>query len=114
MLRPTTTQLVVSHPPILDLIIWPRMRDNFIKHGMKYCRTDVFGLLFCTLRIRDTPNSDFIVQEEGVEPYVDPEIIKKMSSPNEWVLLDKFWNTYPELVEGLDPDYWITSEPNSE
>jgi hypothetical protein len=88
------------------------MRDNFIKHGMKYCRGEVFGLLFCTNRIRDTPNADFVVRSGGAALQIDPHFLDQISNLDEWVLLDKFWIEYPELVEGLDPRKFMITEQN--
>ncbi|KIX03609.1 uncharacterized protein Z518_07162 [Rhinocladiella mackenziei CBS 650.93] len=101
--RPTTTQLFVPHAPVLDYIVWPQMRDNFIRHGMKYCRGEVLGLLFCTCRVRDSPNTDFVVRSGGGELQINPEFLERISDVEGWVLLRTFWTEYPELVVGLDP-----------
>jgi hypothetical protein len=95
---------------MFDYVVWPQMRDNFIRTGMKYCRSEVFGLLFCTCRIRDTPNSDFVTRTRGGDPEVDPKFIEKISTVEGWVLLDRFWTEYPELVDGMDVDKFKISE----
>lgn len=100
--RPTMLQLMQQHPPMYDYVVWPQMRDNFIKHGMKYCTAEVFGLLFCTCRIRGTINSHNFVCGGPDAPTVDPEFLARIWDVDGWVLLDKFWIEYPELVEGLD------------
>lgn len=102
MFRPTAIQLFVPHPPIFDYVVWPQLRDNFIVHGMKYCRAEVFGLLFCTCRVRNTRNTDYIVRSRGGDPQADPAFLEKIFSLDGWVLLEKFWNEYPELVVGMD------------
>lgn len=110
MLRPTTTQLLIPHAEGADYVIWPQMRENFIKHGKKYVDEAISGLLFCTWRIRGTPNVNFIVRGEDGEVEIDPDFLAKISTPEGWVLLERFWIEYPELVEGLDPDRFMISE----
>jgi hypothetical protein len=110
MFRPTTLQLLIPHPPLFDFVFWPQMRDNLIKYGMKYCTAHVFGLFFCTCRVRDTANTDIIAPNEGSDPKVDPNFLAKISTVDGWVLLDKFWAEYPELVEGMDPSKFQISE----
>lgn len=117
--HPTARQLFTPHAPIFDYVLWPQMRDNFVKHGTKYCREEVFGLLFCTCRVRDTPNSDFLIRntssgsggngEENVYQ-VDPAFAHRITQVENWVLLDKFWIEYPELVEGMDRESIMISE----
>jgi hypothetical protein len=87
------------------------MRDNLIEqYGTKSSRPEIFGLLFVTCRLRDTPNTDHLVRNPSTEPKIDPEFLEKVSDVNCWVLLDKFWNEYPELVRGLDPKTVMISE----
>jgi hypothetical protein len=81
-----------------------------IKMGVRNDRFEVLGLLFCSCRIRDTPNSTFIIRKPGADPYVDPQFLQKVCSTDGWVLIDKFWKAYPELVEGMDPDRFMISE----
>src|SRR2546429_3049453 len=102
MFRPTAPQLFIPHPPIIDYIPWPRMRDNLVKHWRKYDRIEAIGLFFCTSRVRDTPNSTFIIRDPGTEPYADPDFLRRASSDDGWALLEKFWTEYPEVVEGMD------------
>lgn len=109
-LHPTATQLFVPHPPIFDYVVWPQMRDNLIKHGLKYCRPEVFGLLFCTCRVRDTPNSDFLIRNGEANIQIDPFFLHRISNLDGMVLLDRFWNEYPELVEGMDPEKFMIRE----
>jgi hypothetical protein len=67
---------------------------------MKYCRGEVFGLLFCTCRIRDTPNADFVVRNGGADTQIDTDFLDRASNVDGRVLLDRFWTEYPELVDG--------------
>jgi hypothetical protein len=110
MLRLTPRQLFVPHAPIFDYIVWPQMRDNLIESGTKYCRPEVFGLLFVCCRIRNTPNADYVIHDGAGEPGIDPVLIAKLSDIENWVILDRFWNDYPELVKSLDPNKFMISE----
>ncbi|KIW02591.1 uncharacterized protein PV09_06041 [Verruconis gallopava] len=110
MLHPTNRQLCVPHAPIFDYIAWPTMRDNFIDSGMRYCRPEVFGLLFVTCRLRNTPNADYILRDVNNEAYIDPAFLAKVCDIDNWVLLDRFWTDYPDLVKGMDPAKHMISE----
>lgn len=68
---------------------------------MKYCRSEVFDLLFSSYRIQDPPA--FVVSRLGAIPQIDPDFLERISKIDGWALLDKFWTEYPELVKGLDP-----------
>jgi hypothetical protein len=100
----------MPHAPIFDFIAWPEVRDNFIQTGMKYCRPEVFGLLFVTCRLKDTPNADWVVRNGSEEPQIDPDFVSIFSNLDNWVLLDRFWRDYPDLVKGLDPAKYMISE----
>lgn len=110
MLHPTPRQLCIPHAPILDFVAWPTMRDNIISSGTKYCRPEVFGLLFVTCRLKNTPNADWIVRSADEEPRLDPSFVETFNNMENWVLLDRFWRDYPELVKGLDPHKFMISE----
>lgn len=86
------------------------MRDNMIAAGTKYCRPDVFGLLFVTCRLKATPNADWVIKNENEEPQVDPAFVELFSELDNWVLLDRFWNDYPELVKGMDHKFMISEQ----
>ena len=86
------------------------MRDNIISSGTKYCRPEVFGLLFVTCRLKNTPNADWIVRSADEEPRLDPSFVETFNNMENWVLLDRFWRDYPELVKGLDPHKFMISE----
>lgn len=103
-------QLQVPHPGTIDHIMWPQVRNNFIRLGTKFWRDEVFGLLFCTCRIRDTPGTDFSSINSGDNAFqIDLSFLERASNVEDWVLLKRFWDEYPELVEGLDAKtYMIT------
>jgi hypothetical protein len=108
--RPTTLQILVPHVPIVDYVIWPQMRDNFIKYGMKYCRPEVFELLSSSYRIRGTLALKFDLDVLNGDASPIPAFIERLSTVDGWVLLDKFWTAYPELVEGLEPRKFLILE----
>lgn len=85
------------------------MRDNFIRHGPKYWRGEVFGLLFVTCRIRGAPNTDFVVRDTNGGLYMDLECLRRASEVEAWALLELFWTEYPELVYGMDPAKFMIS-----
>jgi hypothetical protein len=84
-------QLFIPHAPMIDYIVWPQIHDNFIKHGMKYCGGEVFSLLFCTCRIRDSPNANFVVRNGGADTQIDPDFLDRASNVDGWTLLGRFW-----------------------
>jgi hypothetical protein len=106
--RPTLKQWSTPHPPAFDYVIWPEIRDNFIDYGMKYCRQDVFDLLCSCCQIRDPP--DFMVYRDGVASRMDPKYLQTIYSVEGWMLTEKFWTEYPELVQGLNPQKFMISE----
>ena len=109
-MRPTLMQYLVPHHPNLDYLLWPQIRDNFIKYESKYCQDEVFGLLACCVRIRWGFNRRFLVRYNGGEPELDPQFAKKFLSLDSWGILGKFWEVYPELVVGLDRDKCLIKE----
>jgi hypothetical protein len=103
MLRPTTLQLLVPHIPGMDYVIWPQIRDNMIKYAHTFNDEEVAGLLFCTWRIRSTPNVEPIQFDEQGQLQIDPDFLARISTVDGWLLLGRFWEQYPNLTEGLDP-----------
>jgi Domain of unknown function (DUF3425) len=104
-------QLQVPHPGTIDHIMWPQIRDNFLRLGPKYWRDEVFGLLFCTCRIRGTPDTDFSTIDSGDYAFqIDLSFMERASNAVDWVLLKRFWDEYPELVEDLDAETYMITE----
>lgn len=104
-------QLEVPHPGTIDHIMWPQVRDNFIRLGPSYWRDEVFGLLFCTCRIRDTPDTGFSTTDFGGNTFqIDLSFMERASHADNWVLLKRFWDEYPELVDGLDSEIYMITE----
>jgi hypothetical protein len=91
--------------------MWPQVRNNFIRLGRNYWRDEIFGLLFCTCRIRGTPITDFSSVNSGDKEFqIDLSFMERASNAEDWVLLKRFWDEYPELVEGLDADTYMITE----
>ncbi|QKX61359.1 uncharacterized protein TRUGW13939_08507 [Talaromyces rugulosus] len=110
-LKPTMMQLLFPHANLIDYIMWPQVRDNLIKHGSKYWQNEVFGLLFCTCRIRGTHNTNFPSFESEDEAFrIDVSLLERASNVHNWVILEAFWKEFPELVEGLDPKAFMITE----
>jgi hypothetical protein len=95
-------QLTREHDITYDLILWPEMRDNLIKHGVKYNSNEIWGLLSCTFRIRGCFNKDFICREEEGELHLKAEFYEQFINVENWGILERFWAKYPELVQNLD------------
>jgi len=83
------------------------MRDNLVKHGMKYCQSSLFEALFLSYRIRNSPKSDFDVLRAHLGRH--PDFLDHISMIDAWALLQTFWTSYPELVEGMDPRSFMVS-----
>ncbi|KAL2793954.1 hypothetical protein BJX66DRAFT_305161 [Aspergillus keveii] len=100
--RPTMLQLVQDHHLSFDLLPWPQMRDNFIRHRSEYDLKHVLGLFCCMFRIRGCSGSDFITRTNDGEPQAKDDFIRRTMDSSCWCLLEEFWIEYPELVENLD------------
>jgi hypothetical protein len=56
-------------------------KSNLIKHGSKYWQNEVFGLLFCTCRIRSTHNTHFPSFESEDEAFhIDVSLLERASN----------------------------------
>lgn len=41
---------------------------------------------------------------------IDLSFLERASNADDWVLLKRFWDEYPELVEGLDAETYMITE----
>ncbi|KAL4860492.1 hypothetical protein BDV12DRAFT_181508 [Aspergillus spectabilis] len=101
--RPTMLQLIQDHHLSFDLLPWPQIRDNFIRHRSEYDLEHVLGLFCCMFRIRGCSGSDFITRTNDGEPQAKDDFIRQIMDSSCWCLLEEFWIECPELVENLDP-----------
>ncbi|KAI5927510.1 hypothetical protein F4810DRAFT_267933 [Camillea tinctor] len=109
-MRPTTCQFFITHPVHIVAIIWPELRDQLILHWSKYNLESVFGLLSCTIRIRESFNGSFIKRENGGEPQVDEAFYQRFMHRDGWGILERFKAEYPDLMEGIDDKIMIREE----
>ncbi|KAH3957499.1 hypothetical protein HBI81_184210 [Parastagonospora nodorum] len=100
--RPTLLQLTEAHKVEFDFILWPRFRDNLIKHGAKFDLERLVGFLACTYRIRGCFNKEFICRVNDGDLQICPSFYEQISKIENWGILESFWHKYPDLVEGLD------------
>ncbi|KEQ68110.1 hypothetical protein M436DRAFT_29969, partial [Aureobasidium namibiae CBS 147.97] len=101
-LHPTTLQLSELHPSSADLVIWPVMRDNIIRYSATLDMAAVHSLFVCTCRLRGAFNAKFIKRTNNGDLELDTAFERIFLDVEKWGLLDKFWVTYPQLVEKLD------------
>ncbi|KAK9776783.1 putative BZIP domain-containing protein [Seiridium cardinale] len=109
-MRPTTCQLCLGHPAWLASIIWPCVRERLVLHYSEYNLEELFGLLSCTMRVRASFNGRFINRENDGEPQVDERFLERITQKSGWGILDKFWNEYPDLFQGVEPDILLREE----
>ncbi|KAI1491620.1 hypothetical protein F5X96DRAFT_460235 [Biscogniauxia mediterranea] len=109
-MRPTACQCLIEHPVHIIAILWPSLRDRLVLHWSKYSLESVFGLLSCTVRIRESFNGNFIKRENGGEPQVDEAFYERFIHEDGWGLLERFRTEYPELTEGIDDNIMIREE----
>jgi hypothetical protein len=106
-LVPTTRQLVEPHSFYIDSLPWPRMRDNAIRLGSKFIPKEVYSLLASTQRLsRQFRTINYGPGREGSCFIIDLVDRKTFNTyimhDGAWLLHEKFWKEYPELVDGLD------------
>ncbi|KAH6612172.1 hypothetical protein C7974DRAFT_92379 [Boeremia exigua] len=108
--RPTILQLVQHHHLTFDLLPWPQLRDNFIRHSRQHDLECVVGLFCCSLRIKNWRGMSFVYRKNDEDPQVSDDFLQKIQDVSQWTLLETFWNEYPDLVQGLHPEIMLRQD----
>lgn len=105
---PTPRQLVQRHDFPIDIIPWPRMRENIIRLGSQYDLEKVFSLLASTQRLsREFKTTNYVHRRDGGDFIIDERFETYIMHHGAWLLHEKFWKEYPELVNGLDANIML-------
>lgn len=84
------------------------MRENIIRLGSQYDLEKVFSLLASTQRLsREFKTTNYVHRRDGGEFIIDERFETYIMHHGAWVLHEKFWKEYPELVNGLDANIML-------
>jgi hypothetical protein len=103
-LRPLPEQYSIAHPACMDGFPIPAIRRNIILTQGQHSFPEIVGLFGCCLRVRWPWKERILVPGDDNVLRVRPEFLQTFMSRDGWALNDDFLKTYPDLVEGLDPD----------
>lgn len=103
-LRPIEDQLQMAHPAGLDIIPWPKIRQNLIHRWHLYCdkRDTFFGMLACCVKVRWPWGVDILERNAENELCIKQGFYKTFMSLDGWGLTPEFISQYPDLLEGMD------------
>ncbi|EER27167.1 hypothetical protein D8B26_005707 [Coccidioides posadasii str. Silveira] len=112
-ITPRVSQLVTPHPPWMDYLPWPRMRDRMIACHTDYDFSNWFIPYTTTLSINwPYSDSDALIAIPNSEEYViNPVFESHLRNLNNWSLGPAFAKHYPDLVDTcrIKTDPWDTS-----
>jgi hypothetical protein len=99
-LRPTPSQLIHTHPPWLDLFLWPKGREKMCREKKYHNEHELMAeICNATLSI-NWPHkpSDMIMQVSGRETVLHPMFEKHILDLGNWTVGKKILEAYPDLV----------------
>ncbi|KAH0386522.1 hypothetical protein KCU92_g2540, partial [Aureobasidium melanogenum] len=117
-IRPTRSQLEVSHPIWFDNVPWPWMRDRMIKNASAY-PNERYGPLYCqdlslnwpydpqqcllprANSVHGAEATSAAVLDDDEEFMINPVFESHMRNLSNWSIGPAFANAMPELVEGV-------------
>lgn len=109
-MHPTAMQLTVEHQWCIDLVAWPQIRENMIRHQGSIDMDAAIGLFLCSFRIRGAFNTAIITRQNDGELEIHPDFFKRFTDPANWGLLETFAAKYPQLVAGVDPNAMLKEQ----
>ncbi|PLB49718.1 hypothetical protein P170DRAFT_437255 [Aspergillus steynii IBT 23096] len=101
-LQPLMMQLQRGHPNLIDLIIWPQLRINMIKHWTKYDYCELIDYMSCCTKVRWPWGRDILERDEADNLRIPQDFFDVFTQVSGWGLTTEFIEKYPDLVEGMD------------
>ncbi|GAM42040.1 hypothetical protein TCE0_043f15656 [Talaromyces pinophilus] len=100
--HPLPIQLEQDHFGGIDMIIWPQMRVNMIRHWGEVDLLEVFDFLAACMKVRWPWNKDMLERDADDQLQVREDFRQIFSSEDGWGLTAEFIDRYPMLLEGMD------------
>lgn len=100
--HPLPIQLEQDHFGGIDMIIWPQMRLNMIRHWGEVDLLEVFDFLAACMKVRWPWNKDMLERDADDNLQLREDFRQMFSSEDGWGLTAEFIDRYPMLVEGMD------------
>jgi hypothetical protein len=100
--HPLPIQLEQDHFGGIDMMIWPQMRVNMIRHWGEVDPLEVFDFLAACMKVRWPWNKDMLERDEDDNLQLREDFRRIFSSDSGWGLTAEFIDRYPMLLEGMD------------
>ena len=100
--HPVPMQLQREHPTLVDLIIWPQMRANLVRHWERYDFVELTGYFSCCIKVRWPWGVDVLERDGEDVLRIKREFSDVFFSESGWGITSEFIDKYPELLEGMD------------
>ena len=99
--KPSTSQLHNPHPPWIDHLPWPRLRDKLISHYHRFPFDNFFIPFTTTLSLNwpFEPKDTLIAIPNSEELLMNPIFERHLRDLNNWSLGPAFARAHPELAE---------------
>ncbi|EED14378.1 conserved hypothetical protein [Talaromyces stipitatus ATCC 10500] len=100
--HPTPLQLEQDHFGGIDMMIWPKMRENMIRRWHELDFVEVFDFLSCCMKVRWPWNKDMLERDAEDNLQIREDFRQIFSREDGWGLTAEFIDRYPMLLEGMD------------
>jgi hypothetical protein len=100
--HPLPIQLEQDHFGGIDMIIWPQMRVNMIRHWGEVDLIEVFDFLAACMKVRWPWNKDMLERDADDNLQLREDFRQIFSREDGWGLTAEFIDQYPMLLEGMD------------
>lgn len=100
--HPIPLQLEQDHFGGIDIVIWPQMRINMIRHWAEVDMMEVFNFMSACMKVRWPWNKDMMERDADDNLQVREDFKQIFMSEDGWGLTAEFIDRYPLLLEGMN------------
>lgn len=97
--RPTPLQLSQPHCPMLDNLVFPRLRESLIEHAQEYDLDQVLGIFAASLKLNFPANLEYVRPDDKDRLTLSPSFMATLVRIDSWTLGDGFLSKYPQFFE---------------
>jgi len=110
-MQPTDLQTCQAHPSVIDGIIWPQMRDNFIKAGSNGQGLHHVLRALCPAMKLTWPKNTPLLEPQGSGGLVmRSDFPQTFTQLENWSISPEFARDHPDLVTGMT---WVPIPNNA-
>ncbi|KAL5365630.1 hypothetical protein BJX96DRAFT_181805 [Aspergillus floccosus] len=103
-MKPVWGQVQMVHPMCLDLITWPKVRINLIRHWQLYRehKDDILRTFASCIRVRWPTEECILERNKDNELCLKQSFYETFMSEKGWALTSEFIRSYPDVVAGAN------------